>query len=227
MEEHMEQEIDIRDIFYILLKRIKFLIIIPLLAALISGLVSYFYLTPIYEASTTLMLWKEQTTEVVYQDIQFNRQLVNTYREIAKSRLVAEEAAKRLQMNLTPAELSSMVEVSLVKDTEVISISVTNKNPELASIIANEVAEVFQNQVPLLIKIDNVKVIDKAVPPVSPIAPRPLLNIAVAGVLGFMVAVGLAFLLEYLDDTVKTPDEVHRLLSLNVLGTVPAIEEKN
>ncbi|MDO9536320.1 MAG: Wzz/FepE/Etk N-terminal domain-containing protein [Bacillota bacterium] len=228
MEENLTQEIDIRDIFRILNKRIKILIIIPLLAVIVSGLVSYFYLTPMYMSSTTMMLWKEHGGgEVVYQDIQFNRQLVRTYQEIAKSRLVAEETIKRLNMTLTAGQLSQKIEVSLVRDTEVISISVTDSSPERAAIIANAVADVFQEQVPKMIKMDNIKIIDAAFPDYSPIAPRPRLNMAVAGVLGVMVAVGLAFILEYLDDTVKTPEEVHRLLGLNVLGTIPILNEKD
>ena len=228
MEENLTQEIDIRDIFRILKKRIKMLIIIPLMAVIISGIISFFYLTPVYKASTTLMLWKDYSSgEVVYQDILFNRQLVNTYQEIARSRLVAQETIRRLRMTLTPSELSKKIEVSLVKDTEVISISVTDNSPERAAIIANEVAHVFMDQVPLMIRMENVQVMDQAFPPDSPIAPRRLLNMAVAGVLGVMIAVGLAFLLEYMDDTIKTPDEVQRTLELNVLGTIPLLDEKN
>ncbi len=228
MEENLTQEIDIRDIFRILRKRIKILIILPLLAVMISALVSYLYLTPVYKASTTLMLWKDYAGgEVVYQDILFNRQLVNTYQELAKSRLVAQETIDRLRMTLTPTELSKKIEVSLVKDTEMISISVTDDSPERAAIIANVVAEVFRDQLPEMIRMENVKVVDQAFPPDKPIAPRPLLNTAIAGVLGVMVAAGLAFLLEYLDDTLKTPDEVQRLLELNVLGMIPLIDEKN
>ena len=228
MEENLTQEIDLRDIFYILRKRIKFLIVIPLLAVIISAIVSYVYLAPVYKSSTTMMLWKDYTGgEVVYQDIQFNRQLVRTYQEIAQSRLVAQETIRRLSMTLTPEQLSRKIEVSLVRDTEVISISVTDSNPERAAIIANEVADVFQDQVPLMIRMDNIKIIDEAVPNYNPVAPRPKLNMAIAGVLGLMVAVGLAFLLEYLDDTVKTPEEVYRLLGLNVLGTIPVLDEKD
>ncbi len=228
MEESLTEEIDIRDIFRILYKRIKLIIIIPIIVVILSAVVSYFYLTPTYKAYTTLMLWKDYGSgEVVYQDILFNRQLVNTYQEIAKSRLVAEETINRLRMTLTPSELSKKIEVSLIKDTEVISIGVTDNNPERAAIIANEVAQVFMDQVPLMIRMENVKVMDQAYPPENPIAPRPLSNMAVAGVLGIMIAVGLAFFLEYLDDTIKTPDEVQRILELNVLGTVPLLDEKN
>ncbi len=228
MEENLTQEIDLRDIFYILSKRIKLLIIIPLLAVILSGCYSYYYLVPVYKASTTLMLWKDYSNvgEMRSGDISLNRSLVSTYREIAKSRLVADETIRRLNMDLTAGQLISKIDVSLVRDTEVISISVTDNNPERAAIIANEVADVFKVQVPQMIQMDNIRIIDEAIANYSPIAPRPRLNIAVAGLLGLMVAVGLAFMLEYLDDTVKTPEELHRLLELNVLGTIPILDKK-
>ncbi len=228
MEENLTQEIDLRDIFYILSKRIKLLIIIPLLAVILSGFYSYFYLIPVYRASTTLMLWKDYSNvgEMRSGDISLNRSLVSTYREIAKSRLVADETVRRLGMELTAGQLISKIDVSLVSGTEVISISVIDGNPERAAIIANEVAEVFKIQVPQIIQMDNIKVIDEAIPSYVPIAPRPKFNMVVAGLLGIMVALGLAFLLEYLDDTVKTPEELHRLLNLNVLGTIPILDEK-
>ncbi len=225
MKENDTQEVDLRDIFRILCKRIKLIIFIPLLAVMLSAVFSYYYLTPAYQASTTMMLWKEYSGEIEIRDLQINRQLVNTYREIAKSRLVAEKTIKELNMDLTIGQLINKVDVSLVGDTEIISISVTDGNPENAAIIANKVAEVFQEQVPLMINMDNIRIIDEAIPNYSPISPRPRLNMAVAGILGFIMAMGLAIFLEYIDDTIKTPEELQWLLELNVLGTIPMVDK--
>jgi capsular polysaccharide biosynthesis protein len=72
---------------------------------------------------------------------------------------------------------------------------------------------------------DNVKVVDKAKVPSSPVKPRPLMNIAIAGVLGIMVGLGIIFLIEYLDNTIKTPDDVQKYLGLPVLGSIPNFED--
>ena len=74
-------------------------------------------------------------------------------------------------------------------------------------------------------KVENIQVIDEARVPDKPIKPRPMLNMAIAGVLGLMIGVFITFLLEFLDNTIKTPDDVERHLELPVIGTIPMVEE--
>ncbi len=73
-------------------------------------------------------------------------------------------------------------------------------------------------------KVENVNVIDPAIRPGSPVKPRPKLNMAIAGALGLMVSLGIVFVMEYLDNTIKTPEQVTELLALPVLGTIPRID---
>ena len=70
----------------------------------------------------------------------------------------------------------------------------------------------------------NVSVLDPAIAPQSPVKPRKMLNMAIAGFLGAFVGVGLAFLLEYLDTTFKSPEEVEAYLGLPILGRTPHLE---
>ena len=83
--------------------------------------------------------------------------------------------------------------------------------------IANNMAEIFKSEISQIMRVENVEIIDPAVVPVTPVKPRPMLNIAIAFVLALMVGVGLAFLLEYLDHTIKTPNDVEKFLELPVL----------
>ncbi len=69
----------------------------------------------------------------------------------------------------------------------------------------------------------NISVIDRAIPPRSPVRPKKLLNITLAVIVGILAGVALAFFFEYLDDTVKTPDDVRDVLNLPFLGVVPLI----
>ena len=73
-------------------------------------------------------------------------------------------------------------------------------------------------------KVENVQVIDEAQVPKNPIKPRPMLNIAIAGVLGLMFGIFLVFLLEYLDNTIKTPEDVEKYLQLSVIGAIPKVK---
>jgi capsular polysaccharide biosynthesis protein len=222
----MEQELDLQELWHVLVKRKAMLILIPLLAAVASAAVSLYLLAPQYAAETTLMVTRpSETGTILYQDIQVSRQLVATYRRIVHSRRVLDPVISSLALPYTAAELRKQVEVTSERDTEIIVINVTQPDPAAARDIANEVARSFMRQIVEIMKVENVSIIDQASLPASPVSPRVQLNVAVAFVVGFMAAFGLAFLLEYLDKTIKTPEDVQKYLQLPVLGIIPYVEE--
>ncbi|MGB4311842.1 MAG: YveK family protein [Natronincolaceae bacterium] len=229
--EQMNQEIelDLRELIYIIRRRLWLIILVTILAVGSSGVISFFVLEPIYKASTTIMVGKPadyiEGNQLQIQDLNLNQRLARTYGEIVKSRRVSEDVISQLKLNLTPQQLKSKTSVDLVKDTEFITISVTDTNPERAAIIANKVAEVFRDRVMDIMKVDNVQVLDDAIVPTSHIKPRPSLNMAIAGALGMMVSIFIVFLLEYLDSTIKTPGDVEKYLGLNVIGTIPIMQD--
>ncbi len=223
-------ELELRDIFRIIWARIWIIVLITIVAMLASGIISYFYLDKIYESSTTLIVNKqkddnEKETQYTYNDILLSQKLVSTYTEIAKSSYVLERVIKELNLDLSPDELKKMIAVSAVGDTQIIRITVSDVFPARATVIAEKMAELLPIRVSELEMPDNVKVVDKAKVPSSPVKPRPLMNIAIAGVLGIMVGLGIIFLIEYLDNTIKTPDDVQKYLGLPVLGSIPNFED--
>jgi len=111
--------------------------------------------------------------------------------------------------------------VDAKNETRLIEIKVQDKDPQRAAEIANKVAEVFKEEVVEIMKVENINIVDNAIVPVNPIKPRLLMNVAVAFVLGLLVAVGLAFVIEYFDDTIKSTEDVEHYLELTVLGTIP------
>lgn len=202
------------------------ILIITIASLLVSGIVSFFVLEPKYQTFTTLMIGRPRDYQNVenrleYNELLLNQKLVSTYGELVKTRAVVDEVIKGLDLNLSYRNLMEKINVKLVKDTEIIKLEVTDTNPELAAIIANETAIVFMQNVKDIMLVENVQIIDKAQVPDKPVSPRPKLNIAIAGVLGLMAGVFLAFLLEYLDNTIKTPEDVKRYLGLPVIGTIP------
>lgn len=224
----MEEGIELRQYLKILRKRWRIMVALPLIAALISGLVSFFVLIPVYQASTTLIVGKKtadssQTAGQIldYNVLMANQQLAKTYGMIAQSRTVEQNTLAGLNLSLKVEELNKLISVKPVPNTEILEIQVTNSSPELAASIANTMALEFSKAVIEIKKVDSVSIVDKAVIPDKPISPRKLINVLVAFVVGLMASIGLVLLLESIDDTVKSSEDVEELLGIPVLGSIP------
>lgn len=225
-----EETISLQDIFKVLKKRIALIISITIGAMLIAGVISFFLLTPIYQGSTQILVnqTKQQDQQMIQtQDIQANLQLINTYNVIIKSPAILNKVIERLNLDTTPTQLTNSISVTNANNSQVVNITVQHEDPALAVDIANTVASVFQDEIPTLMNADNVNILSPAVLPVdpSPVKPNKTMNVAIAMVIGLMIGVGLAFLLEYLDTTVKTEQDVEELLGLPILGLVSPIPE--
>ncbi|RJE48983.1 MULTISPECIES: YveK family protein [unclassified Dehalobacter] len=224
----MEQEIDLRKIWEVIKKRWLILVAIPLSAALISGGISFYVLKPVYQSSTTLIVGKkaidleEQSARQLLENnvLEANRQLAKTYGEIAKSRTVREQVIIELNLGLSEDELNSNISVSQINETEILQITVSDTNPQLAADIANSVARKFEAAVMEIKKVDSVSIVDKAVAPIAPVKPDKIVNILIAFIAGFIGALGLSLLLEYLNNTISSSKEAEELLGLSVLGVI-------
>jgi len=223
----MEEEMDLRQYWEVLRKHWVIIVVLPLIAALTSGIISFFIIKPVYQASTTLIVGKkalesgQEAIQMLENNVlQANLQLAKTYAAIAQSRTVEQNVINSLNLPMSIGGLDSLISINPVKTTEILEIQVTNINPELAAAIANAMAEEFSKAVIDIKKVDSVSIVDTAVTPVSPVKPNKKLNVLLAFVVGLMAAVGLAFLLEFLDNTIKTSSDVEELLGIPVLGVI-------
>ena len=220
----MEETVDLREYFGIVKKRFWIVALITIIAVVVSGVISFFMLNPVYEAKSTLIVntEKNEETQMITGD-QFNvtQKLAVTYGEIIKSRTVLEDVIKNLKLNDEYEDLVKSVTVSPVQDTQIISISVQDTNKEKARDIANEIPKVFKKEAKRITKANDIQVIDKAILPQNPIKPNKMMNMAIAAVLGAMIGLFVVFLIEYLDNKLKTPQDIEKHLGLSVLGVVP------
>ncbi|MFA2810289.1 YveK family protein [Bacillus mycoides] len=226
----MEETISLKELFYILKKRLAMILVIAFGAAIVSAIISFFFMTPIYQSSTQILVNQKKQEGAMIQagEIQTNIQLTNTYKVIIKSPVVLDQVNEKLNLNMTAQALTEKINVANEKDSQVISVTAEDKDPKLARDIANATADVFKGEVAKIMNVDNVTVLSKAevAENQSPIKPSPMLNVAIAFVVGLMASVGLAFLLEYLDNTVKKEEDVESLLGLPVLGIVARMDEE-
>ncbi|MCY8788208.1 protein-tyrosine kinase activator TkmA [Bacillus inaquosorum] len=223
----MGESTSLKEILSTLTKRILLIMIVTAAATAAGGLISFFALTPIYENSTQILVnqSKNDQKEVQFNDVQTNLQLINTYNVIIKSPAILDEVIKEIGLSMTFQELNDKITVSSEQDSQVVNISVRDENAETAAHIANTIASVFKGKITSIMNVDNVSILSKAEVSEhpSPVSPKPLLNIAIAFAAGLAGSIGLAFLLEHLDNTIKSEEQLESLLDIPVLGTVSTI----
>lgn len=223
----MEETISLQEIMEVIKKHFKLIIGITIGVALIAALVSYFVLTPIYQSSTQFIVNSSkqdqsmQEAQIDSGTIRTNVELINTYNVIITSNAILDVVIENLDLTYSTNTLKNNINVSSEQNSQVVTVTVKDPDPHLATAIANETVSVFQQLIPEIMNVDNVNILTEAITPIdpSPVEPRPQLNIAIAIVLGGMIGVGLAFLLEYLDTKVRTESDIESI-GLTVIGTV-------
>lgn len=225
----MEETISLEDIFDAVKKRLWLIVLVTLLATAVSGFASYFIMTPVYKADTQILVQSDtDQKQSSYSQIQTNLQLINTYSVIMKSPAILQNVADKLDLDQGVSLLKNQITVSSKKNSQVVNISVQNDDPQMAAKIANSVASVFQSQIAELMNVNNVSILSKADPgpKPQPISPNPLRNMLLAFVVGLMIGLVLAFVLEYFDNTIKSEQDIEKLLELPVLGAITEIDDK-
>ena len=211
----------------LLLRRIwekKVLIVLVTLLFTVASLAySIFLVTPQYSSTTKVYVvnQKKDDKAITTQDVQLGSLLVKDYKEIILSNKVMEDAAEKSGTGITAKELAKKVSVDAPKDTRIISITVQDKDPQVASDLANTVKEVSGDQIKEVTKIDDVTTLEEAKAATSPSSPNIPRNGIIATALGFILAVAGVVLFELLDDRVKRAEDIEETMGLVLLGVVP------
>ena len=230
-EESMEEEtISLRELFATIRKRMSLILVITVLATVVSGVVSYTMLKPVYQASTQILVSQAAAgslREIAGISLDNDSKYIETYNVILKSPYILDQVIEELKLDTTAQGLNGSVNVAQEGKSQVVKITVNQNDPAQAVTIANEIAKVFQREISKLMMIDNIHILSPAELPENPvpIKPQPILNMAIAFVVGLMLSVGIAFLLEYLDNTIKSEQDIEKLLGVPVLGAISEIDQ--
>jgi succinoglycan biosynthesis transport protein ExoP len=229
----MEEQLDFLSLVKLTLKH-KIAIIVSIVACIILAAVINAYMVPVYQASSEVLLSSQaqktlggQQVDETYQVLLLSEQLAKTFTQMISSRALADQVIKRNKLAMSPEELQEKVRAILIEETQLIQITVTDTNAKRAAILANEYSTAFaimvKRSMPASAPI-NISIIDPATTPSDPVKPRPTLNLMLGFLLGILIAIGLVFVLEKLDNTVKEPEQVEQLLKIISLARVPNTE---
>jgi len=224
----MEEEISLVELFQMLKKHIGLIIGTTLAGFAILAIYTLFIATPTYESSSQLLVSRPTEENTIQQSqINANIQLINTYEDIITNPVILDPVIEELGLDTTVDQLRERISVSTAEESQVFSVDVTGEDPYLASEIANTTASVFQNNLDSIMNVDNVTVISQAVPDTDAVSPNTVLNLVIGILLGGMIGIGAAFLIEFLDTTVKDESFIEQELGWTSLGRVSemSIEE--
>lgn len=222
-----EEVINIEDIMSILIKRWKMIVLITLIVTIFSAIISFFIISPKYEASTKVFIGKEnnevKVKDKIYDnnDIEMYQKLLKTYAEVIQTNDLVEKAVDLEQLGLKSQDILNNLKVTPRADTQVLEIKYTSGEKVLARDILDSVTTEFIKSSAELIPNGNVKVIESVKIPEKPVSPNNILNIIIAFFLGLIISIGLSFLLESIDNTFKNKEEMEDILGLPVLGVIP------
>ena len=217
--ENTENTIEFTRILQIIKKNLWLLILLPIIFLLLSVVLTFFVLKPQYQASTQVLVnQKKEAKNVAVQEVQGNIQLVNTYAEILKSPRILD------YNKYSSEELNKMVNVKTQANSQILNINVTDYNKKKSEDIANKVANVFKDDMPHIMNVDNVSILSTANGTAEKVSPKISVNLIIGLFVGLVLAIFIIALKEMLDKRIKSEEDVERELNVPVLGSIPKLK---
>lgn len=220
----MEDSMKLKKIFKIFRKRVSFIVGFVFVAAVTAAIISSYAIVPIYEVSTQILVNQERAVlgDREERDIQLDLGLIDTYRDIIKSTVILEKVIEKENLNMTPEALFNKVTIRTNDNSQVVNIFIVDESQSQAVRIANAITETFQEEIQTLMNTNNVNILSPAAmrADLEPVNVNPILNIALAGFVSFVFGTILAFLMEFLDQSLKSEEDVELALGVPVLGVI-------
>ncbi|AUD64656.1 hypothetical protein BK011_02805 [Tenericutes bacterium MZ-XQ] len=217
----MTNEIDLMSLIGMLFR--KWYIIIGFTLLFFTGAFVYAYLAldNEYTANASMMVLVSNEEQSNEQNFNFSSKLVKTYTELAKSNIVIDQVIDELSLTYSQESLRNKVSISGVQDTIIIKLSIVTNDPKLSMDIANQMVKVMQEVSSTYEGFDNIEILDEAQLPLQPSGPNRILYVVIGVILGGITGVGIIFIAEMMDKTIKTSKDIEQKLNLRVLATIP------
>lgn len=218
------EEINLRDLLIYFRKHL--LLFFAMVILCVSAGTAYTILVqkPEYKSRATIILSSDKSKTTVQSEITANKNLIETYTEVVKSHRVLDRVISENNLADSFETLSTKISVSSLKNTEIISISVVDKEAYRSYEIANWVADIFKEEISQIYNDTSVNILDHAVEPRSPynidVVKQEIIYTAAGMVLGF----GIILVLFYFDRTIKTTEQIDEIFKLPIFGQVHKLE---
>ncbi|MBH1939362.1 polysaccharide export protein [Mobilitalea sibirica] len=221
-------EIDIKELFSVLLHKIWIIIMAGIVGAIVIGLINQYMITPIYTSTTSIyVIHRQDESKTTYSDLQSGAQLTQDYMILVTSRPVMEKVIENLGIDdMSPGELADMIYIVNPDGTRILEISVVNSDPVLAKQLADEIANVSSEQMVNIMEIKKINIVEYGNIPSYPSSPDVTKNTIFGGLAGVVVASLAIIIVHMMNDNIRTADDIEKHLGITTLGVIP-LEEGN
>lgn len=221
------EEINLKELGNYFLSHIVIILSVITVILIVGCIYSVVIKKPLYHGTTSIVLVNQNNgNTITNSDIQVNRNLVETYTQIIKSRKILSTVISQLGLTYSESVLANNVSVSAITDADIIRISVSDENNQLAADIANEIARVFIEDIKTRYNLQNVSVLDEAVAESSPYNVNIAKEIVLYILIGVVLGCAIVFVMFYFDTSIKSSTEIEEKFGLAVLGNVPYVEKR-
>lgn len=218
-------EIDLIELMYCLLGGWKIILCIALICAIVAGVFTVFFVTPMYCATSTIYVLSRKDSAINMSDLQIGTALTSDYVKVFSMWEVHEEVIANLDLPYSYAQMEKMLTVNNDSGTRMLDISIKSPSPTEAAAIANEYANVVSQYIAQTMATDKPNIMSVALVPTNPVSPNKTKNIMLGFILGFLLGAGFITLRTITNDTYKTAEDIRKYTGLVTLAVVPVENE--
>lgn len=222
------KDYNLKEIFNVLYKRIWVIICSAIILAVAAFFITDIMFLPQYDSSTRMyvVVRKDESTTITASELQLGSQVIKDYIILTSSKSVVEKVIQNLSLQTTYSNLVKSIKVTNPTDTRIIDIKVSYKDPLIAQKIADNLRDTASDFAKNIMNIDRISVVEKASLSSLPSSPNKTLNTQIGGLLGLLISISVILFLYFVDDRIKTSDDIEKYLGLSVLSVVPLRKSK-
>lgn len=223
-ERNDEIEIDLRELFYVLLGKIWIIILVTALGLGIAAGYTLAFVQPIYSSTATLYVMTKSTSITSLTDLQVGSSLTQDYQVFIQSRPVVDKVIEELELDMSYEQFVSNLSVENPANTRFIDITVNHHDAYMAKTIVDKLTDVSAERMGTIMETEAPNVADYGHIPEHQTSPNVTKNSLIGAVLGFVLSVGVILVLHLMNDAINTTEDVERYLGMNTLGLIPLEE---
>ena len=220
--EDQEIEIDLLDLFGFYLSKLPFIIIAFVVGVAIAVIYTKTVLPVKYTATSRMYMVSASSDSVVnLSDLNLGTSISQDYVELMKSRPVIEDVIKKLGLDYDYETLCAMINLSVVNNTRIVKIAATSTDPQEAMDVANQMARTSKLQLPKVMEAPTPSIAEYAVLPETQSSPSMKKNALIGGLIAALIVIAILTIIYMMDDTLKTADDVEKMLGVMPLSVIP------